>query len=210
MPTDGLTTAVLLSIIYVAAAQSAFDWSAIDPTPDLQYHDCFSGFKCARLQVPLDWQNSSDPRTVALAITALPATVPKDDPSFGGSIIAIPGGPGSSGVDFILGFGPTMKLIVDRKKHYEVLSYDPRGVGFSTPTVDCFGGDMSARTDFLVKQFESAPSTEVSMACGGRVLSTRRMGPSVERLWRRVVSWHTSPRPRRRGISSRWWIGSTS
>ncbi len=147
----------LLAVISAVAAESSFNWTAINPTPDLRYHDCFNGFRCARLRVPLDWQNTSDTRTVALAITALPATVSEDDPSFGGTIIMITGGPGSSGVDFVQGFGPEMKLIAERNKHYEVLSYDPRGAGYSTPTVDCFGGDWPARTAFLETQFWIGP-----------------------------------------------------
>ena len=30
--------------------------------------------------------------------------------------------------------------------HFDVLSFDPRGMGFSTPNVDCFAGEEASRT----------------------------------------------------------------
>ena len=45
-----------------------FAWDEIEPTSDLRYHACYDSFQCARLKVPLDWQNTSHPGTVAIAI----------------------------------------------------------------------------------------------------------------------------------------------
>lgn len=73
--------------LHVAAAD-AFDWDAIVPTPELQYHKCYDGFRCARLTVPRDWTDMGNNKTVVLAVISLPATVPTDDPTFGGSYLA--------------------------------------------------------------------------------------------------------------------------
>lgn len=102
--------------------------------------------KCARLLVPMDWSkhNTScsgiwdDEDTVAIAITLLPAAVPRSDPTFGGTVLWNPGGPGGAAVNM----GPFMadqtRWVVDGEKHFEILTFDPRGVGQTTPAASCF------------------------------------------------------------------------
>jgi hypothetical protein len=58
----------------------------------LDYHACYGHFFCARLQLPLDWQNAShNHQTVAIAVVRLPAKVPITDTRYGGAIIVNPG-----------------------------------------------------------------------------------------------------------------------
>lgn len=148
-----------------ASAGPSFDWQSIAASKDLEYHDCYDGFKCARLIVPRDWKNKTDPNTVTLAITKLPAAVPDDDASFAGTIFSNPGGPGGSGVSFLLKGGKPLQQTVDKpgKKHYEILSWDPRGVGNTEPVIDCFEGNTLARdaegyTAFSLPSIDSGPS----------------------------------------------------
>lgn len=124
-----------------------FDWNSITPSKDLEYHDCFDTFKCARLIVPRDWHNENDGHTVTIAIAKLPAVVPDDDVSFGGSILSNPGGPGGSGVRFLLAAAGQVQRMIDipGKKHYEIVSFDPRGIGHTVPSLDCFNGNRLAR-----------------------------------------------------------------
>ncbi|KAH8655908.1 TAP-like protein-domain-containing protein, partial [Xylariales sp. PMI_506] len=121
-------------------SSSLFDWHSIVPSPELEYHPCYEGLRCARLEVPLDWLNISNPKTVAIVIASLPATVEEDDQidSFGGTVVLQPGGPGASGVQFIKALGRHFQRTLDGNKHYEILSFDPRGVMFTTPNLDCF------------------------------------------------------------------------
>ncbi|OTB04647.1 hypothetical protein M426DRAFT_58064 [Hypoxylon sp. CI-4A] len=140
-----------------AQTTSSFNWTSIIPSTSLNYTTCYDTLKCAKLSVPLDWLNNSTTTTttttsnstttqqISLAIIALPATVPETDPSFGGTIIVNPGGPGGSGVEYVLASGPTLQAIADDTKHYEILSFDPRGTGFSEPGADCFRGDEFGR-----------------------------------------------------------------
>lgn len=129
----------------LSANNTQFDWTTIEPTEDLRYHDCFNGLRCARLEVPLDWNNPKDNRTVAIAIATLPASVPVDHPDYGGTIILNPGGPGDPGVNLVRLSGRHLQKVIDNNKKYEYLGFDPRGLGSSTPQVDCFGGDKLAR-----------------------------------------------------------------
>ncbi|KAF7554209.1 hypothetical protein G7Z17_g3045 [Cylindrodendrum hubeiense] len=128
-----------------------FDWETVPPSRELQFHDCYDAFKCARLEVPLDWLNDSDTRTATIAIKKLPAVVSDDDHTFGGSIFTNPGGPGGSGVRFIQVEGHNLQRYVDKpgRRHYEIVSWDPRGVGYSTPVSDCFRSNIIARDAYL-------------------------------------------------------------
>lgn len=145
-------------LVGAVADADKFDWTAIKPTTDLQYHPCYEGFRCARLQVPLDWlantdnDSSSSNKTVAIAVITLPATVPANDSTFGGTIITNPGGPGGSGVSFMRGKGRLLQSMTEGKKHYEILSFDPRGVAYTTPNADCARGRVFARDSRLLEK----------------------------------------------------------
>ena len=109
--------------------------------------------------MPMDW-NSTDPHghRVSLAIAKLPAKVSVTDPRYGGLLWLQTGGPGSSGVDFVLNHGKTVQMIVDSKidpsiphydpsdlpRYYDVLGMDPRGINNTTPRISCFP-DMLSR-----------------------------------------------------------------
>ncbi|CAI6091215.1 unnamed protein product [Clonostachys chloroleuca] len=131
--------AVLVAGVTLAAGQAVFNWTTITPSKELVWHSCMTRFECARLLVPYDWQDRSDERFMALAIQKLPAVVPEDDPTFGGSIFANPGGPGHSGTLMIQSAAKYLQQTVDKpgKKHYEIVSWDPRGIGNSVPKVEC-------------------------------------------------------------------------
>lgn len=143
-----LCIAVRLS---AAESPSDFDWSAITPSPQLRYHSCYDGFECARLAVPRDWLDVENNKTVAIAVIRLPATVSSNDPGFGGSIITNPGGPGGSGVDFLRGeLGRNLQKMTEGKKHYEIVSFDPRGVENTMPRADCFGTSPALARDAML------------------------------------------------------------
>ncbi|KKP07868.1 hypothetical protein THAR02_00076 [Trichoderma harzianum] len=141
---------VLNNLAVLAAASYAhgkFDWASISLSKDLIYHDCFDGFKCARLIAPLDYKNDSDLRTVAIAMVKLPAVVSDDDPAFAGSVFTNPGGPGGAGVGFMLRAGKGLRDVLDKPglRHYEIVSFDPRGIGNSWPGANCFVQDTLRR-----------------------------------------------------------------
>lgn len=147
---------VLNGLTGLAAADygsSEFDWTTIRPSKDLEYHDCFDGFKCARLIAPLDYKNDSDSRTVSLAMIKLPAVVSDNDPAFAGSIFTNPGGPGGAGVGFLVRAGKGLRDVLDKpsRRHYEIVSFDPRGIGSSWPRANCFVRDTLARDAVLLE-----------------------------------------------------------
>lgn len=93
-------------------------------------------FQCAELEVPMD-HSQIDGEKITLALIRKPASGQRI-----GSLLFNPGGPGGSGVDLIKTFGELNSIPSGVLADYDVVGFDPRGVGGSTP-VDCaeFGLD---------------------------------------------------------------------
>ena len=91
------------------------------------------GFECATLTVPKDRRHPKA-GTVTLAVIRH-ASVGTPDQRIG-SLVFNPGGPGGSGVQSIL---PVWSLVPDEiKARFDLVSWDPRGVGSSVPALsDC-------------------------------------------------------------------------
>ncbi|KAM3562841.1 hypothetical protein ARSEF4850_002606 [Beauveria asiatica] len=142
------TLFLFLSIfILLAAGEDTFDWSSITPSANLVYSTCFGHFQCARLLLPLDWLSENESDTTSIAMIKLPAAVSQDHATFGGAIFTNPGGPGGSGVQFLLEGGRVLQSIMNipNQKYYDIISFDPRGVGASEPRVDCYPANHVAR-----------------------------------------------------------------
>ncbi|KAF7340398.1 AB hydrolase-1 domain-containing protein [Mycena venus] len=134
-----LLAAVLLSALLVsptASAQSTFLWDQLTPSENLDWVACYSTFQCARLVVPLDYSDSSV-GTAALAVIRFPANVSKSE--YRGPLLFNPGGPGGSGVDTLVLAGASLQLIFGNE--YDIVSFDPRGVSYSTPVASFFQTD---------------------------------------------------------------------
>ncbi|WP_270485608.1 alpha/beta hydrolase [Gordonia jacobaea] len=86
--------------------------------------------ECGTLAVPLDPAKPQG-RTITLAVARLRASERSDS-----TVVVNPGGPGASGVDYLLGAAD--RLAAQRfTTHSDVVTFDPRGVGASAPTVRC-------------------------------------------------------------------------
>jgi pimeloyl-ACP methyl ester carboxylesterase len=94
----------------------------------VKWKPCGGGDSCADIWVPLDYTAPN-----GQAITLKAKRQPAADPSRKvGSLFINPGGPGASGIDY-LDSAPFDNAITDV---YDVIGFDPRGVGRSTP-LDC-------------------------------------------------------------------------
>jgi len=100
----------------------------------LDWQPCDNGFQCARLLVPFDYAHPGGKR-FSLPIIRLPATDPARRI---GDLVINPGGPGGSGVQYALGArGEFPSAVLAR---FDVVGFDPRGVGGSEPAVSCMTG----------------------------------------------------------------------
>jgi pimeloyl-ACP methyl ester carboxylesterase len=155
---------VVVSVLAVAAAGCTSQSSAPpagQASPDrtagaaggatasqLSWHPCGSQgvtLLCSTLQVPLDYAHPAG-RKITLALSEVPATAPAAQRQ--GDLLVNPGGPGGSGLglaaEVARGLDPSVAA------DYNIIGFDPRGVGASVPALHCdpsfFAG---VRPDYL-------------------------------------------------------------
>ncbi len=130
--------------------------SSVPPTPSLQgfyaqrpsWSPCRNGFLCASLSVPIDY---ADPAggDLTLKLVRLPAT----DPAHRiGSLLVNPGGPGVSGIQYARNARGAFSARL--RAAYDVVGFDPRGVGASTP-VHC----LDAKGIDALVAYDGSPDT---------------------------------------------------
>ncbi|KAJ7677048.1 Alpha/Beta hydrolase protein [Mycena polygramma] len=133
LPSVLFLSALLLSPT-LAQTPEAFLWDKLTPSQDFNWVQCYSTYQCTRLEVPLDY---SDPSvgTAVLAVIRIPANV--SEAEYRGPIIFNPGGPGGSGVDILVTGGFDFQTLLADSR-YDLVSFDPRGVRYSTPVATAF------------------------------------------------------------------------
>lgn len=95
------------------------------------WRDCGERLECASVTVPVDWEEP-DGATLDLAVIRRLA---EDADSRIGSLLVNPGGPGVSGVGYVRDSGADVTTREVRQV-FDIVGFDPRGVGASEP-VDC-------------------------------------------------------------------------
>jgi len=130
--------ACLVALLALAAAPTAA--VAATPARQLEWRSCGERRECAAARVPLDHDQPRG-RMISLALVRVPAS----DPSRRiGTVFVNPGGPGSSGADFVRDFGDDLLTPAVRAR-FDLVGFDPRGVGASTP-VRCFASAEEQQT----------------------------------------------------------------
>ncbi|KAH7316883.1 Alpha/Beta hydrolase protein, partial [Stachybotrys elegans] len=114
-----------------------------EPSTNLTWTPCFDNFTCARLEVPLDYDNSTLDTTSIAFIKLSGKNATLESPS----IVLIPGGPGGSGINLL--FDNQAMLGQALGEQYNFVSFDPRAVNNSGPSIDCFSGNSEARLAFM-------------------------------------------------------------
>jgi pimeloyl-ACP methyl ester carboxylesterase len=131
----------------------------------LQWHGC-SGLTaqlgihdCTTLSVPL---NHADPggRHISLALDMIPATVPASQQQ--GILLVNPGGPGGSGLSLAAEVADGLAPSVARE--YDIVGFDPRGVGSSVPELSCDPGFFSGPLPNYIPASAAAEQVNVNRA----------------------------------------------
>ncbi|KAK6348107.1 hypothetical protein TWF718_005922 [Orbilia javanica] len=112
----------------------------IPATADLEWYPCSNvtkelPFECARLSVPLDYQQPNNGLRAVIPIIKYPAD--KDVP-YKGSVLVNPGGPGGMGSEIVYNVAISRHIrnnIVG--PGYDILGFDPRGIGYAVPYGSC-------------------------------------------------------------------------
>jgi hypothetical protein len=76
----------------------------------VKWTPCGDNFFCTSIETPLDHHNTSDPRTVSIAVVKMVASPPPGKERLG-SIYINPGGPGGSGSRFAYDAGPAFQVL---------------------------------------------------------------------------------------------------
>jgi pimeloyl-ACP methyl ester carboxylesterase len=113
---------------------------------------CGSGSQCATITVPLDYTKPTGD-TIELRARKVPA---RDRTGKIGTLFLNPGGPGASGVQFAAAASFILGPALLRK--FDVVGWDPRGVGDSTP-VRCL--DTAEQDKFLAT--DGSPDNEAEI-----------------------------------------------
>jgi pimeloyl-ACP methyl ester carboxylesterase len=122
-------------------------------------------WQCATMKAPLDWD---DPKGDTIGLELIRARSSGDESARIGSLIFNFGGPGGSGVTSLPSFAEDYTTLRTR---YDLVSFDPRGVGRSAPVIcendqqldayfqqDATPDDLAERTELLdsTKEFNDA------------------------------------------------------
>ncbi|MGY1823138.1 alpha/beta hydrolase [Geodermatophilus sp. SYSU D00079] len=102
-------------------------WAACGTTPEATA----AGVECARAVLPMDHDDPGGAQ-VDIAVARVPAT---DPAARIGSLFINFGGPGGPAVDYLQVLGPGMFALLNQR--FDIVGFDPRGVGQSTPAVAC-------------------------------------------------------------------------
>ncbi len=114
------------SLLTAAPASAALRW---EPCEDMR------GFECATFTVPKDY---ADPGvgTFDLAVSRLPATGRKR-----GTLFFNPGGPGVAALPIATQIAPVLPTMI--RRHFDFVTWDPRGVGSSAGLTECANGEYT-------------------------------------------------------------------
>ncbi|KAF8959384.1 Alpha/Beta hydrolase protein [Flammula alnicola] len=116
-----------------------FSWGKIVAQKNLKWHKCYEGRQCARLLVPLNY-SEPDGQQASIALIRKPAVVPRKSEFYRGPVLFNPGGPGGSGVDLVRLAGDSFSTILGPQ--FDIVSFDPRGIGRSPPHASFFKTDV--------------------------------------------------------------------
>lgn len=97
---------------------------------ELTWTECGVGFDCTDVTAPLDWEDPGKGEITLSVVRHRAEGTPV------GSLLTNPGGPGASGVDLVLN-SLDYAVGADLIENFDVIGFDPRGVGAST-AVTCY------------------------------------------------------------------------
>ncbi|MFD8889772.1 alpha/beta hydrolase [Streptomyces sp. NPDC059566] len=170
-------TALLLATATVAAALTATaapaEARSASAGPQLDWHPCThqgapAAQECAELPVPLDYDDP-DGRQITVAVSRIRSDRPG---ARRGTLVVLPGGPGGSGVQRLTQKGDALRR--ELAGAYDLVAFDPRGVGAST-TASC---DLAPEDRYLTSLRPwPGPNGEIA----GNIERSRRIAEACAR-----------------------------
>src|SRR5829696_3723436 len=183
--------AVLAATIYAVpssagtATAPAGSGTGSAAVPKLHWGSCaaegegLEAFQCATAVVPLDYDKPKG-KQITLALARLPASNPSRKI---GSLFLNPGGPGASGVEFLVGAGPFL-YSEEVRARFDLVGFDPRGIMRSTP-LRCFDSFEEAEATLPPFQFPYTRAEERTWIQSDRALAracAEHTGPILDHM----------------------------
>ena len=131
----------------------------------LHWHSCAGTLgqegvpDCTMLSVPVDYAKPGG-RHISLALDMIPATAPKSQQQ--GILLVNPGGPGGSGLSLAVEVAQGLSPAVAAR--YDIVGFDPRGVGSSVPALSCDPGFFSGPRPNYIPANAAAEQVLISRA----------------------------------------------
>ncbi|WON78610.1 alpha/beta hydrolase [Serratia sp. UGAL515B_01] len=121
-------------LVKTSPVKTTIEWQPCSSTPFRHWFNDVpppASLQCGYVEAPLNYQKTAKQAThsVRLALTRLPAIGPRK-----GSVVIIQGGPGRPGINPQLA---EKEAALKLQKSYDIIGYDPRGVGQSIPKISC-------------------------------------------------------------------------
>ena len=127
----GAVVAVFALLAMAAPAMAGSPAGTLDWGPCADSDATAAGWQCATFKAPKDYGNPGA-GFVKIAVTRLPA---QDQANRVGAMFINYGGPGGTAVDTTQRIGTDLFGAVNDK--FDLVAFDPRGVGESSPSIDC-------------------------------------------------------------------------
>lgn len=137
-----LFVAAAVSVSANAVSSASVPRTTRPHTTAVHWTPCDSKFRCATIPVPIEYSHPNL-GTIKLSVVELPSTGLHPI----GDVFTNPGGPGASGVQFLeQNYSSFSKRL---RANFNLVSWDPRGVGASTPAVSCLNAAQMRRFTML-------------------------------------------------------------
>lgn len=163
-------------------------FSTLPASKTLKWVPCYGdAYFCARLKVPLDYFKP-ERGTVKLALVKLPAK--KDVPYKGALYLQI--GLGVSSTNLVLEFGPAYQ--VPTIEGYDIIGWDVRGVGQTTPALKCFPDEV-ARRAYVDKAppILGDPSLSLEDSIKQNLVYAKELGAACNKYSCGFLPWYDTP-----------------
>jgi len=138
------------------------------PVIPVEWAPCGS-LQCGSVTVPIDYRHPQA-GTVQIAVARHPAEVPSERL---GSLVINPGGPGGSGIDDLP--NELSALTTELLDRFDIVSFDPRGVGRSSP-VNCApggGGSGGGTTAPLIDPVPTTPAAQQALLANDQAFAAQ-------------------------------------
>ncbi|MFE2110730.1 alpha/beta hydrolase [Kitasatospora sp. NPDC059463] len=152
---SALTVGALTTVMAALTPATAF--AAGDPLQpyaqqELRWERCDAGrpaaFECAKVKVPLDYADPGG-RKIEVAVSRVAATNPGERH---GVLLMNPGGPGGPGLTMPVEMEPLLPAEV--RERFDLIGFDPRGVGQSSPIgCDLTGDEQTVLHPYSARTF---------------------------------------------------------